>query len=244
MLYLQTTRIAIATKDINSVLGFVLSGADWDAGNLTLTSVGAFAAYSWTAGDRVWLINNNTSYPLGSFVILSKDSNDQITLESSCFGSDLIGGIDSLDGITPLFQVTGKIALRAAIVTPLVIGDALEMDLKAFISHDGYDLFLVADNLGFATTDPADLKIGWCLGSGNCGGGSGWVVSPEPMLGDNISYNSPHLIAPYPPLLGIFHSSQIIALVNNDLTYLPPRQVGIDFYYELFDSLSSLTAIP
>ncbi len=65
----QYVRIALAT-------------ATWTAATRTLTQVGAFASYTWAAGDAI-VINGGTGAATGVYRIASRVSDDAITLASA-----------------------------------------------------------------------------------------------------------------------------------------------------------------
>lgn len=56
-----------------------ISGGTWLASSRNLIKTGAFAAYTWQSGDRIW-ITGGTGHTVGWYTITSKNSNDDITL--------------------------------------------------------------------------------------------------------------------------------------------------------------------
>jgi hypothetical protein len=74
-----TTIVPVITCEFQ---GFALSGATWNAGTLTLTKTGAFAGYTYAAGDSI-LIDGGTGITKGRYKIDSKTSNDAIVLATS-----------------------------------------------------------------------------------------------------------------------------------------------------------------
>lgn len=71
-----------STRANNTQGKITLAGADWTEATRTLTEVGAFTGYSFTAGDTIDIISG-TDVIVGSYQIQSRTSNDAVVLHTS-----------------------------------------------------------------------------------------------------------------------------------------------------------------
>lgn len=105
----KTTTIVGAPNDANDghdPIGFNLSGATYDhtgnaEGERHLSSVGAFASYTWVSGDWVWLEDTGGEDDIltGSYEIAEKVDDDAILLvDNDGLTNDSGADVDSSDG--------------------------------------------------------------------------------------------------------------------------------------------------
>ncbi len=81
-----------------AAIDVTLATATWTAATKTLTQVGAFASYTFTAGDVI-VITGGTGAKIGAYVIASRTSDDAIVLSKSLASGDLsTGDITSVSG--------------------------------------------------------------------------------------------------------------------------------------------------
>lgn len=75
-----------ATITTSGTNHLAFSGATWTESTRTLTSVGAFSAFTWSKGIKLW-IDSGTNVIPGWYTIQSKTSADAVVLEVSCQSS-------------------------------------------------------------------------------------------------------------------------------------------------------------
>ena len=98
------------TVTLRRPLGFTVSSGSLNVTTGVLNSTNAFASYTWASGDHIFLYNSTTGVIYGSLTVASKTDADNIVLSGTMPVSNVT--VSSVDGVTPLFQVTGTVCLK------------------------------------------------------------------------------------------------------------------------------------
>lgn len=131
---------------------FLTSGtAVWAPAARTITEVGAFASYTWAAGDKFRVLSGTGVAP-GDYTIASKDSNDQITLVeliSDQASTNVTGWIGYPGGFTAL---TTNASTTGVIYFNHVAGDLDAMQASRFMFINTTTAAHPTDGIGGNTT--------------------------------------------------------------------------------------------